>query len=74
MPYFIDFGFGEITRKIEAKSMDIHLFEKSFNASFPEFKKYIDLFKEEYFKNLDEHESKKIKKRLEKIQNRGRYK
>ncbi|OYT34205.1 MAG: Kae1-associated kinase Bud32 [Candidatus Aenigmarchaeota archaeon ex4484_52] len=74
IPYFIDFGFGQITLKIELKAMDIYLFEKIFIADFPDLKKHLQIFEEEYFENLPDVEAKQIKKRLLKIQKRGRYK
>lgn len=71
--YFIDFGLGLISNKIEDKAVDLHLlkqaleskhykhFENSFKTVISSYKKYV--------KN-----PKEIISRFEKVEKRGRYK
>jgi len=71
--YFIDFGLGFISQKVEDKAVDLHLlhraleskhykhFEELFNAVMKGYKEEINDFKE-------------IEDRLEKVKKRGRYK
>ncbi len=73
IPYFIDFGFGQITHRTEEKAMDIHNFIKSFEATFPQLREYLSDFKKDYFKNSQERDATMVKNRLEKIEHRGRY-
>ena len=73
VPYFIDFGFGQKTYRVEEKAMDIHNFVKSFNATFPLLGECSCFFEGEYLENLESDEAKKIRNRLDKIRGRGRY-
>ena len=73
VPYFIDFGFGKKTNRIEEKAMDIHNFIKSFDATFPLLKEYLYFLKEKYTSYLNSEQLLKIQNRLEKIEARGRY-
>ncbi|MEK6800787.1 MAG: KEOPS complex kinase/ATPase Bud32 [Nanoarchaeota archaeon] len=70
--YFIDFGLGFISSKIEDKAVDLHLIKQALEAKHHEnFQGY---FKEilkgyEISRNYEE-----VLKRLEKVEKRGRYK
>ncbi len=70
--YFIDFGLGFISDKVEDKAVDLHLLKKALMA-----KHY--RISEEVFENVLEgyKENKSFKEvlnRLEKVESRGRYK
>ena len=70
--FFIDFGLGYISKKIEDKAVDLHLLKQALEAKH--FKNWEVLLKEvfkEYEK--DYPEAKKISKRIKAIEKRGRY-
>ena len=72
--FFIDFGLGYISRKIEDKAVDLHLLKQAFEAKH--FKYYKELLKEvfkSYEKTLGKTESKKIFERITAVERRGRY-
>ena len=70
--YFIDFGLGYESSKIEDKAVDLHLIKQALEAKH--FKDYEKFFKEilEGYKISKNH--KEVLKRLEKVESRGRYK
>ena len=71
--FFIDFGLGYISKKIEDKAVDIHLLKQALEAKH--FRNWEVLFKEfekGYSKNYSEF--KIILKRLKVVEKRGRYK
>lgn len=70
--YFIDFGLGFISRKIEDKSVDLHLFKQALEAKH--FKNWEFLFKEFIKGYKDYKESNKVLERLKSVEKRGRYK
>lgn len=70
--YFIDFGLGYISSKIEDKAVDMHLIKealeaKHFNNSNRFFKAVLDGYKISKYQ-------KETLKRLERVEKRGRYK
>jgi len=70
--YFLDFGLGYESSKIEDKAVDLHLIKQALEAKH--FKNYEKFFKTilkgyEISKN-----HKEVLKRLEKVESRGRYK
>ena len=70
--YFIDFGLGYISKKIEDKAVDLYLLKQALEAKH--FKNYHELIKEvfeSYKKNYSEAE--KIFERIKTIEKRGRY-
>jgi len=69
--FFIDFGLGFHSIKIEDKAVDIHLFKQALEAKhFQNWEKLFKAFLQGYFpKDKD-----KIIKQLEKVELRGRYK
>lgn len=70
--FFIDFGLGFISRKIEDKAVDIHLLKQALEAKH--FKNYKTLFNE-FIKSYSKvKDSKKIFERLTAVEKRGRYK
>lgn len=70
--YFIDFGLGFSSKKIEDRATDLHLLEEAFESThFKIAKKAFDIVLKEYKKNYDK--SKEVLKRLEDIRKRGRY-
>jgi len=70
--FFIDFGLGYISRKIEDKAVDLHLLKQTLEAKH--FKNWKELFEsvEKGYKNYKE--SKKVLERLNVVEKRGRYK
>ncbi|MEK6818560.1 MAG: KEOPS complex kinase/ATPase Bud32, partial [Nanoarchaeota archaeon] len=70
--YFIDFGLGFVSSKIEDKAVDLHLIKQALEAKHHEnFEGYFKgiLKGYELSKNYGE-----VLKRLEKVEKRGRYK
>lgn len=72
--YFIDFGLGFISKKLEDKAVDLHLLKEALEAKH--FKHWQELWKEieKSYKNQYPKESKKILERLRAVERRGRYK
>ena len=66
--YFIDFGLGFISSKIEDRAVDLHLLRQALNA-----KHYKNA---EYYFNiiLNNYKNKEVLDRLKKVESRGRYK
>ncbi|MBI2003863.1 Kae1-associated serine/threonine protein kinase [Candidatus Pacearchaeota archaeon] len=72
--YFIDFGLGFISRKIEDKAVDLHLLKHALEAKH--FQNYEILTKEtlnQYKNILGEKESEKIFERIKSVEKRRRY-
>ena len=72
--YFIDFGLGYISRKIEDKAVDLYLLKQALEAKH--FTNWEILFNEilkSYEKILGKIESKKIFERINAVEKRGRY-
>jgi len=70
--YFIDFGLGYISKKIEDKAVDLHLLKHALEAKhFKNWKTLFAEFERGYKKNP---EAKKILERLIAVEKRGRYK
>jgi TP53 regulating kinase-like protein len=70
--YFIDFGLGFFSKKVEDKAVDLHLLKQAFVAKHYKigekaFEFVLNGYKES--KNF-----KEVVKRLEKVESRGRYK
>jgi TP53 regulating kinase-like protein len=71
--FFIDFGLGYISRKIEDKAVDLHLLKQALEAKhFKNWKILFEEFTGEYKK--ENKESTKIFERLNAVEKRGRYK
>ena len=70
--FFIDFGLGYISRKVEDKAVDLHLLKQALEAKhFMHWKELYKEFQEAYSKINPE--SKKIYERMIAIEKRGRY-
>lgn len=72
--YFIDFGLGYISRKIEDKAVDLHLLKQALEAKH--FKNWKELFEKviEKYKKENKKEAQKVLERLKAVEKRGRYK
>lgn len=70
--FFIDFGLGFISHKIEDMAVDLYLLKEALEAKH--FKNWNTLFKEiiKYYKISNKSEL--VLKQLEKVERRGRYK
>jgi len=70
--YFIDFGLGFQSSRIEDKAVDLHLIKEALEAKHP------TIFEESYKSVIKGYKSSKNAKRtleqLEKVEKRGRYK
>lgn len=71
--YFIDFGLGFISPKVEDKAVDLHLLKQALES------KHYKHFEECYNAAMKGYESesndfKKLNERLKKVEGRGRYK
>jgi len=70
--FFIDFGLGYISKKVEDKAVDIHLLRQALEAKhFMHWKVLFEEFKKAYSKNYPE--SKQIFERITAVERRGRY-
>ena len=70
--YFIDFGLGFISHKIEDKAVDLHLLKEALEARhFKHWKELLEEVFNEYNKSKD---AKKVFEQLKKVEKRGRYK
>ena len=70
--FFIDFGLGFISRKIEDKAVDLHLLKEALEAKH--FKNWKVLFNSVISGYKFSKNSGKILAQLEKVEQRGRYK
>ncbi len=71
--YFIDFGLGFFSNKLEDKAVDLHLLKQALESKH--YKHFEESFKNVlvgYKKNYNE--SDKVLERLKKVEQRGRYK
>jgi Kae1-associated kinase Bud32 len=70
--FFIDFGLGYISKKVEDKAVDLHLLKQALEAKhFMHWKELYQEFQEAYSKIYPE--SKQIFERMTAIEKRGRY-
>ena len=70
--YFIDFGLGFFSRRIEDKATDLHLLKEVITAThFQIADKFWSAILSAYSNNYDD--SEKVIKALQKIEKRGRY-
>jgi TP53 regulating kinase and related kinases len=70
--FFIDFGLGYISPKVEDKAVDLHLLKQALEAKH--FKNWEILFNEVKKGYENYKESKKVLERLKAVEKRGRYK
>jgi Kae1-associated kinase Bud32 len=69
--FFIDFGLGFISKKVEDKAVDLHLIKQALEAKH--FTNWEVLFNE-FLKGYDNSkEAKKVLERLKAVEKRGRY-
>ena len=70
--FFIDFGLGYISKKVEDKAVDLHLLKQALEAKhFMHWKELYQEFQEAYSKTYPE--SRQIFERMTAIEKRGRY-
>ncbi len=70
--YFIDFGLGYISKKVEDKAVDLHLLKQALEAKhFRNWEVLFDSVLEGYKRYK---ESQKVLERLKAVEKRGRYK
>jgi len=66
--YFIDFGLGFFSSKVEDKAVDLHLLKQALESKhYKNFEKFYEII-------LKNYKHKDVLKRLEKVESRGRYK
>ncbi len=70
--YFIDFGLGFISHKIEDKAVDLHLLKQALEARH--FKNWKELLKEVFAGYKKSKDSEKVFTQLKAVEKRGRYK
>lgn len=72
--FFIDFGLGYISNKLEDKAVDLHLLKQALIAKH--YKHWKNLWKaiEIGYTQINKKESKKVLERLSAVEKRGRYK
>lgn len=70
--YFVDFGLGFFSSKIEDKAVDLHLLKQALEAKhFTNWEKLFDEVMKEYKISKD---CKQVFERLKEVERRGRYK
>ena len=71
--WFVDFGLGFHSSRVEDKAVDLHLLRQAFESKhFLHWKKYFDSAISGYKK--ESNNAEKILSQLEKVEGRGRYK
>lgn len=70
--YFIDFGLGYFSSKIEDKAVDLYLLKQALEAKH--FKNWEKLFQKVIEGYNNSKNSKEVLERLKKVESRGRYK
>ena len=70
--YFVDFGLGFESKKIEDRAVDLHLIKEAFEAKHFNFSKEFFSSVLEGYKNSKSYKETLV--RLEKVEKRGRYK
>ena len=70
--YFIDFGLGFRSHKIEDKAVDIHLLKQALEAKH--FKNWEKLFEEMIKSYSTSKDHERVFERFKKVEKRGRYK
>ncbi|HKL23840.1 MAG TPA: KEOPS complex kinase/ATPase Bud32 [Candidatus Nanoarchaeia archaeon] len=73
--YFIDFGLGFYSDKIEDKAVDLHLLKQALEAKH--FQKWEKLYLEVqkgYISGYEKEPAEQVFKRIERVEKRGRYK
>ncbi len=70
--FFIDFGLGYISKKIEDKAVDLHLLKQALEARH--FKNWEILFEQVLNGYKFYEEAEKVLERLKAVEKRGRYK
>jgi len=72
--FFIDFGLGYISKKIEDKAVDLHLLRQALEAKhFQNWETLLEHVLKAYEKTLGKEEAKKVFERIASIEKRGRY-
>jgi TP53 regulating kinase-like protein len=72
--YFIDFGLGHISLKVEDKAVDLHLLKQALVSKHNKiWKECYDEIMHAYSKTLGKDAFEKVKERIGKIEKRGRY-
>ena len=72
--FFIDFGLGFISKKVEDKAVDLHLLKQALEAKhFQNYKTLQDQVFKQYEKTLTYPQAKLIFERIRTIEKRGRY-
>lgn len=71
--FFIDFGLGFISHKIEDKAVDLHLLKQALEAKH--FKRHKELFNEfkKGYQKTNSNQASKVFERIKAIEKRGRY-
>ncbi len=72
--FFIDFGLGFISHKLEDKAVDLHLLKQALEAKH--YKNFQKLWQsvEKGYSSFNKSESPKVLERLKAVEKRGRYK
>jgi len=70
--FFIDFGLGFTSARIEDKAVDLHLIRQALEAKH--FKNWQDFFKSVIKGYSSSKDSNKVLEQLKKVESRGRYK
>lgn len=73
--YFIDFGLGFYSDKIEDRAVDLHLLKQALEAKhFRRWRKLYSEVQKGYSENYGKDRATEIFKRIERVEKRGRYK
>ncbi|MBT4334811.1 Kae1-associated serine/threonine protein kinase [archaeon] len=70
--FIIDFGLGQVSNKVEAMAVDIHLLKQAFESKhYKNYEKFYSYFLKGYKNNKN---FRLVLDRLEQVEKRGRYK
>jgi len=73
--FFVDFGLGFVSKRIEDKAVDIHLLKQALEAKhYKHFESLTKSVIKGYLSIKDNKEAKEVIERLKKVESRGRYK
>ncbi len=70
--YFIDFGLGEINTEVEAKGVDLHVLMEALESTHSKYSNCFDYVFEGY-KEIMKDKANFVKKKIDEIVKRGRY-
>jgi Kae1-associated kinase Bud32 len=70
--FFVDFGLGFYSKRLEDKAVDVHVFKQALEAKhYKKYEEFLKAFLKGYEKTCED--SGKVLEQLKKVEARGRY-